>query len=1322
MKSATKSRSIYSVTNSVVLILILCSMWPLVCLGQRPPLPDFSVADTLANNTWDFKWGDYDGNGNLDIISTNSIYRNTGNGFAEVFADTLQGDGNSSVEWGDFDHDGDLDILHSSGFGQSPAIYRNTGTGFEKFFDDIFPILYNQSASWADFDNDGDLDILLTGSIDINKLDLFSRLYENTGSGFREILKETLQGFSFAHTSWGDFDKDGLIDLLIAGQTDNESSNDRFLMVYRNTAGGFEEILKLQKEDSFSSPVEWGDVDNDGDLDILIANYYSTKVYVNSNSDFSLVINIDNNLAGSVKWVDFDSDGDLDIAKATTSQLIVYVNTAGVFERRTLLWLSNSSSFIEPMDWGDIDNDGDLDVGVGKFIFKRDRNNTINSAPTVPSELATSTDKGVVRLSWKHSQDNNPPFIEGAGLSYNVYIRKGKDTIVVANSYPDGKQKIPRRGNTQYRDFFLATGLAEGAYQWSVQAVDPSYNGSAFAEENTFIVSPKAFIEEIPTSLAASPIMADARDQPVLGFALSASGRFDFTALQVNMSTLSNEKGRNFRLFFSQDQIFTPTDNLVEGAKVEVSQNIIQISSFKEVISSAPKYFFLTADIDGFVDERTEPIQFSTSQDLLTLSPKVAINPLSMKSANYSFKSKQTSSGILVRRLPYEVGYSSCAWGDYDSDGDLDIFLTGHTQTQAASKILKNIGSRFVEEYIGVFPDVYSGSGAWGDFNSDGKLDILLSGLSSAGAITQLFQNTGTGFKEVYQDLFMGVSTGTVAWGDYDNDGDLDILLSGLRKSFKETTKIYQNTSPGFKEVFDGTLTGISNGTALWGDYDNDGDLDIFLTGKDSLFKPVTKLFQNQGDKFTVVENSIFENVLNSSASWGDYDNDGDLDLALCGKKIEEDPAEGTKETALTAIYQNTLTGFKKIVTPNLAGVDNGSINWADFDSDGDLDLLLSGEQESDEFDSPLIPLTKLYRNTNATFTELFSNELSALSRSASAWGDYDNDGKLDVLITGVKPAIADSSGQPESYVYQFPTTRVNKAPAPPVLLKSTVSGKEVELSWESASDAETSQQSLTYNLYIRNGTDTLLSAQSLPDGKRKIPSGGNRGFTKKILLKNFLSGTFHWSIQAIDGSWTGSSFAVEQTFKINSAPTLKKIIPDQFAYADMLFSFSLDQGYFVDADGDAINYSVSLTDGQPLPAWLTFNSVTAILSGKPPASDLKEYSLKVTASDKSGEKNEDEFIIKVMAVTAVERDNRLLRIKVYPNPASTSINIQFDSTAISKQKQIIFLDVLGKPIVNLETYADFVSIPVAQLANGVYFVQVGIDKRRFVTKIIKMD
>jgi len=236
-----------------------------------------------------------------------------------------------------------------------------------------------------------------------------------------------------------------------------------------------------------------------------------------------------------------------------------------------------------------------------------------------------------------------------------------------------------------------------------------------------------------------------------------------------------------------------------------------------------------------------------------------------------------------------EVQFGSVAWGDYDNDGDLDILLTGQASSGYVSEVYRNDGGTFITDTVAsaVLTGVYRGSVAWGDYDNDGDLDILLTGLDNDDIrVSKVYRNNGNGtFTDIGAGL-TGVNRGSVAWGDYDNDGDLDILLTGQDNDDIRVSKVYRNDGGTFEEdtAASDVLTGVSHSSVAWGDYDNDGDLDILLTGWGNSSGYVSKMYRNDGGTFTdTVASDVLTAVRTSSVTWGDYDNDGDLDILLTG-------------------------------------------------------------------------------------------------------------------------------------------------------------------------------------------------------------------------------------------------------------------------------------------------------------------------------------------------------------------------------------------------------------------------------------------------------
>jgi hypothetical protein len=285
------------------------------------------------------------------------------------------------------------------------------------------------------------------------------------------------------------------------------------------------------------------------------------------------------------------------------------------------------------------------------------------------------------------------------------------------------------------------------------------------------------------------------------------------------------------------------------------------------------------------------------------------------------------------------VGFGSAAWGDYDGDGDLDLALSGLSGGIAICRVYSNDGGSFVDIGAGL-PGVRSGSLAWGDFDNDGDLDLAISGtLSTSVAITRIYRNDGGTFVDIGAGL-PGVLSGgppaihAIAWGDYDNDGDLDLLVSG-QSSPARITRIYRNDGGTFVDIAAG-LPGVAFSSVAWGDYDRDGNLDIVISGQDAANAPMTRVFRNSGGAnptFTDVGAGLPAMDV-GSVEWGDYDHDGDLDLLLDGIDA--------LSNRTCRILRNDGGTFTDIAA-GIAGTGPGDATWGDYDNDGDLDVLVAG-------------------------------------------------------------------------------------------------------------------------------------------------------------------------------------------------------------------------------------------------------------------------------------------------------------------------------------------------------------------------------------------
>ncbi len=351
------------------------------------------------------------------------------------------------------------------------------------------------------------------------------------------------------------------------------------------------------------------------------------------------------------------------------------------------------------------------------------------------------------------------------------------------------------------------------------------------------------------------------------------------------------------------------------------------------------------------------------------------------------------------------ISDSSVAWGDYSGDGKLDLIITGTATTGGITKLYKNNGSgTLIQDTSITLPQVDYGTVAWGDYSGDGKLDLIVTGYNNSNGvvlITKLYKNNGSG--TLIEDTTValpGVYNSSVAWGDYSGDGKLDLLLTGMSVN-GAIAKLYKNDGTGtLVEATNIALPGVENGRAAWGDYSGDGKLDLVLTGATSNGS-ITKLYKNNGTGTLIADtNTVLPGLFHGSVAWGDYSGDGKLDLILSGTG---------SNASITKLYKNNGTGTLIADTSmTLPGVDFSSVVWGDYSGDGKLDLLLTGFTGNGA-------IAKLYKNDGAgLLVEATNLMLPGVYYGSMAWGDYNDDNNLDLIISGYN-----SNNAPITKLYQ---------------------------------------------------------------------------------------------------------------------------------------------------------------------------------------------------------------------------------------------------------------------------------------------------------------
>ena len=336
-----------------------------------------------------------------------------------------------------------------------------------------------------------------------------------------------------------------------------------------------------------------------------------------------------------------------------------------------------------------------------------------------------------------------------------------------------------------------------------------------------------------------------------------------------------------------------------------------------------------------------------------------------------------------------------------------------------------------------VIPAVVGSGAAFADYDNDGDLDLYIVNSSTkhdtgtGNPRNALYQNNGN---STFTDVTNEAGVGNPVWGmgaafaDYDNDGDLDLYVANYKAN-----AFFRNEGSGSFIKFSskaGSIGHVGFGSAVaWGDYDNDGYLDLYVAnyldyGKlprgDEVFFPYdwygqsNVLLLNKGDGgfIDVTESARVGGGfhLTLGASFADYDSDGDLDIYLAN------------DTNQNILYRNNSDG----TFTNTNGTDERShtgdtrggmgITWGDYDNDGDLDLFVTNWLDENNV---------LYRNnSDGTFTDVSAQSgIFESGLGKTCWGteffDYDNDGDLDLFIAcgHIDPATWESSSQSDIFL-----------------------------------------------------------------------------------------------------------------------------------------------------------------------------------------------------------------------------------------------------------------------------------------------------------------
>lgn len=355
---------------------------------------------------------------------------------------------------------------------------------------------------------------------------------------------------------------------------------------------------------------------------------------------------------------------------------------------------------------------------------------------------------------------------------------------------------------------------------------------------------------------------------------------------------------------------------------------------------------------------------------------------------------------------------SSTSLGDINGDGNLDLVLTGvdANQNLVAKVYLGDGGGRFTEAGAGL-TGVSDGSTSLGDIDGDGNLDLVLTGYGGDNAIAKVYLGDGSGdFTEAGTGL-TGVRTSSSSLGDLNGDGHLDLVLTGAESPRGEspTAKAYLGDGNGGFEEAEAGLTAVSDGSTSLGDIDGDGHLDLVLTGADANDNPTAKVYLGDGSGGFKEAGADLTGVTGGSASLGDIDGDGHLDLVVTGYPATGNPMQ----RVLTGeVYLGDGSGGFEDVEAGLTAVTNSSTSLGDLNGDEILDLVLTGADVNDN----LIAKAH-FGDGSGDFTEIGAG-LTGVNRGSTSLGDIDGDGNLDLVVTGTTATGRDAIDNPTATVY----------------------------------------------------------------------------------------------------------------------------------------------------------------------------------------------------------------------------------------------------------------------------------------------------------------
>jgi hypothetical protein len=824
----------------------------------------------------------------------------------------------------------------AAGVNNRPFVYQfrtAAGVGPGTFYPATNSPYAAGSQSWfaalGDVDGDGDLDIASSFSGGMGGF--YIRLNNGTGDF---TMQATGSPFTIANAqglAFGDVDNDGDLDLAIVA-----AGNVHVRL--NNGSGDFSAVAPGSpiSVGAGARNVVFGDVNGDGILDIAVpcqtAGYVSI-LWGAGTGAFGGGATYSHSNAYCAALGDVDGDGDLDLVSGDVGAYNVNVrlnNGLGAFSAAVSYAMANS---IPSVALADVDGDGDLDLGIASQF------------PTPQLVVRLNDGSG----NFATSAPGSP--YSATGSLYSIHfadVDGDNDLDAVLANYVGGSDVAVRLNNGSGNFTTSAVGSPFSAA--SGGAARFATVGDVDGDGDLDVVTAND-IGNTVSVLANTLAMNVQNNIPPFGV----------PPVTPTFNTMNAPPATNITIPFS-DNLIPATVNAT-NFRVHGLMRGLRTATY----GVAPAN---TATLTGITASFRPNEQVFVSVTNAQSTGGASTRPFVMGFRTAAGAGPATfyeTSAPSVGTWPRSV-----VTGDFDGDGDLDLAVANSASNNVS--ILLNTGTGVYSAAVNYLVGTQPASIACGDFDGDGDLDLATANLSSNNVSVLL--NTGAGVYGAAVNYSVGLQPVSIACGDFDGDGDLDLAVA---RQSTNNVSILLNTGTGTYGAAMNYAVGTTPVSVACGDFDGDGDLDLATANQGS--NNVSILFNTgTGTYGTAVNYGVGTGP--SSVACGDFNGDGRLDLATAN--------QGSNNAS---ILFNTGAGTYGAAVNYGAGTNAYSVTSGDFDGDGDLDLAVANYVSHN---------VSVLLNTGAGVYGAAMNYSVGTTPTSITSGDFDGDGDLDLAVANL--------------------------------------------------------------------------------------------------------------------------------------------------------------------------------------------------------------------------------------------------------------------------------------------------------------------------------